>query len=138
MPFAAIIFFKTVSLVSTKLLYMKILKTLSLLLLVFFCLSFTPLHHGWADYDQENPIEFTGTIRELAYENPHALIKINQDEKIWTVYLAPISRMQARGVTEEMVKKGAVIKVLGYPHKKIKDEMRAERIFVNDQKYELR
>src|SRR5688572_24710065 len=117
---------------------MKKLNSIPFFLLVFFCFAFAPLHHGWADYDQENPIEFTGTIRELTYENPHALIKINQDEKIWTVYLAPVSRMQARGVTEDMVKKGAVIKVLGYPHKKTKDEMRAERIFVKDQKYELR
>jgi hypothetical protein len=46
--------------------------------------------------------------------------------------------MQARGVTEDMVKKGEVIKVLAYPHKTVKDEMRAERIFVKDKKYELR
>jgi hypothetical protein len=107
--------------------------------LLFVCLvAFSPLHHGWADYDQENPIEFTGTIRELKYENPHATIKINQKDKIWNVYLAPVSRMQSRGVKENMVKKGAVIKVVGYPHKTDKNEMRAERIFVGEQKYELR
>jgi hypothetical protein len=117
---------------------MNNLKRISVLLLAYLCLAFTSFHHGWADYDQEHPIEFTGTIRELTYENPHSIIKINQGEKIWTVYLAPVTRMQARGVTEDMVKKGSVIKVLGYPHKTTKDEMRAERIFINEKKYELR
>lgn len=117
---------------------MSALKSLGLFLLVVCLVSFTPLHHGWADYDQENPIEFTGTISELKYENPHATIKIKQKDKVWNVYLAPVSRMQSRGVTEDMVKKGAVIKVLGYPHKTDKNEMRAERIFVGDKKYELR
>jgi hypothetical protein len=117
---------------------MSLSKNIGLFLLFICCIAFAPLHHGWADYDQENPIEFTGTIRELAYENPHATIKINQKDKIWDVYLAPVSRMQARGVTEDMVKKGATIKVLGYPHKTDKNEMRAERIFVGDKKYELR
>ena len=87
---------------------------------------------------------FTGTIQELSYENPHAIIKITDNAKAkaaaktWTVYLAPVSRMQARGVTEDMVKKGAVIRLLAYPHKSTKDEARAERIFVNDKTYELR
>jgi hypothetical protein len=46
--------------------------------------------------------------------------------------------MEARGVSAGMLKEGSTIRVVGYPHKKIKDEMRAERIFINDTKYELR
>ena len=119
-------------------------RNLAILFLFILSVAFSPLHHGWADYDQENPMTFTGTIRELSYGNPHAIIKITEDAKAkadaktWTVYLAPVSRMQARGVTEDMVKKGAVIKLLAYPHKTTKDEARAERIFVNDKTYELR
>ena len=109
-----------------------------LFVLLLIATAFTLPHHGWADYDQEKTLDFTGTIQELVYENPHATIKINEKEKIWSVYLAPVSRMQARGVTEEMVKKGNSIRVVGYPHKKVKDEMRAERIFVRETKFELR
>jgi hypothetical protein len=61
-----------------------------------------------------------------------------QGKKLWTVILAPVTRMEARGVTAEMIKKGTSVQVVGYPHKEIKDEMRAERIFVNGTKYELR
>ena len=54
------------------------------------------------------------------------------------VVLAPPSRMEARGLTADMVKKGATVRVVAYPHKEVKDEMRAERIFVGDKKFELR
>jgi hypothetical protein len=117
---------------------MATFRNAGLMLLIIIAGAFTMPHHGWADYDQEKTLDFTGTIQELVYENPHATIKINDKKKIWSVYLAPVSRMQARGVTEEMVKKGSTIRVVGYPHKKTKDEMRAERIFVGDSKYELR
>ena len=121
---------------------MLITRNLAILFLFILSVAFTPFHHGWADYDQENPIEFTGTIQELSYANPHAIIKIKGDIKgetrRLTVYLAPVSRMQTRGVTEEMVKKGAVVKLVAYHHKTTKDEMRAERIIVDDKKYELR
>src|SRR5688500_1424019 len=100
---------------------MKKLNSIPLILLVILSVAFSPVQHGWADYGEENAIECAGTIQEVTYANPHALIKINQEKRVWTVSLAPVSRMQARGVTGEMVHRGAVIKVLGYPHKQTKD-----------------
>lgn len=100
--------------------------------------SFTLRHHGWTNYDQQKVLDYTGTIQSSAYENPHASIQVNQDKKVWTVILAPVSRMETRGVTADMVKKGNAVRVVGYPHKKVKDEMRAERIFINGAKCELR
>lgn len=117
---------------------MVLLKNICAVLLLLVCVSFSPLHHGWANYDQKKVLDYTGIIQTSAYENPHATIKVSNDKKVWTVVLAPTSRMQARGVTADMIKKGASLRVVGYPHKEIKDEMRAERIFINDQKYELR
>lgn len=117
---------------------MVLLKNTCALLLVFLCMSFSPLHHGWANYDQKKVLDYTGVVQESAYENPHATIKVTDNKKVWTVVLAPVSRMQTRGVTADMIKKGSSLRVVGYPHKKIKDEMRAERIFINNQKYELR
>ena len=107
-------------------------------LLFILFVSFTLRHHGWANYDQQKVLDFTGAIQSSAYENPHASIQVNQDKKIWTVVLAPVSRMKTRGVTAEMIKKGNTVRVVGYPHKKEKNEMRSERIFINGTKYELR
>ncbi|PSR54926.1 hypothetical protein AHMF7605_16160 [Adhaeribacter arboris] len=100
--------------------------------------SFTLYHHGWADYDQDKVIDFTGPIQEFTFENPHAIAKVKQDKKVWTVVLAPTSRMQERGVPTAKLVKGSQLHVVGYPHKEKKEEMRAERIFVNGTKYELR
>lgn len=117
---------------------MVLLRNTFLGLLFISLVSFALRHHGWANYDQKKVLDYTGTIQSSAYENPHAIIEVNQDKKVWTVILAPVSRMETRGVTADMVKKGSTIRIVGYPHKKIKDEMRAERVFINGTKYELR
>lgn len=83
-------------------------------------------------------LDYTGVVQESTYENPHATARIKDKNKIWVVVLAPTTRMDARGLNAEMLAKGATIRVVGYPHKKIKDEMRAERIFIDGKKFELR
>ncbi|MDB5246041.1 MAG: hypothetical protein JWQ40_435 [Segetibacter sp.] len=117
---------------------MKLPRKIPVVLILLFCVAFKPFHHGWANYDQDKTLDFKATIQESLYENPHASVKVKQDDKVWLVILAPVTRMTARGVKADMLKKGATIQVVGYPHKEVKDEMRAERIFVNGQKYELR
>jgi hypothetical protein len=46
--------------------------------------------------------------------------------------------MTTRGLTEEMLKTGTSATVVGYPHRKIADEMRAERITIGEKTVELR
>lgn len=97
-------------------------------------------HHGWSEYDEKKPLTVPGTITQSSYTNPHGVIKLRATEggKIWDVVLAPVSRMQTRGLTEAMLKPGAVVTVLGYPHRKVATEMRAENITVDKKKIELR
>lgn len=103
--------------------------------LVFFSFTF---HHGWSSYDQKKVLNFTGKIVEYSYDNPHGMLKLEVDGKTWTVVLAPPSRMESRGLTGEMLKKGAEATVVGYPHLRIKNEMRAERITIGEKTTELR
>ncbi|MEJ8756899.1 DUF6152 family protein [Pontibacter sp. H259] len=98
----------------------------------------TLLHHGWANYDQTKTLDYTGVVQEMTYENPHGMLKLKHNKKTWTVILAPPSRMTSRGLTEDMIKVSDSVRVIGYPHKEIKNEMRAERIYVDGQKFELR
>lgn len=104
----------------------------------FLTVSFTLFHHGWANYDQKKVLDFKSVIEESVYENPHALAKVKYKDKLWTVYLAPTSRMKDRGLTRDMIKKGTEVRLVAYPHKIIETEMRAERIYVAGNKYELR
>jgi hypothetical protein len=97
-------------------------------------------HHGWSQYDEKTPLTVPGTITESSYTNPHGTIKLRAAEggKVWDVVLAPVSRMQTRGLTEEMLKPGTVATVLGYQHRKVATEMRAENITIDKKKVELR
>jgi len=117
---------------------MNHLKNIPLAIVCLLCVSFTVFHHGWADYNQKKVLDFKSTIEESVYENPHALAKVKYKKEIWTVYLAPTSRMMSRGVTADMIKKGTQVRLVAYPHKTKKTEMRAERIFIDSVKYELR
>src|SRR5687767_6052766 len=107
----------------------------SVMLLAF---AIRPLHHGWANYDQTKTLDYTGTVEEFRFENPHATAKVKDKKQTWEVILAPTSRMESRGVPTDKIKKGSKLRVVGYPHKTVKDEMRAERIYVDDVKFELR
>lgn len=111
----------------------------ALFIILSLCLfAFAPLHHGWSSYDQTKTLNFTGKILEMSYENPHGMIKLQVEKKKWTVVLAPPSRMETRGLSKDMLKVGGTATVVGYPHLKIKDEMRAERITIGDKTTELR
>lgn len=97
-------------------------------------------HHGWSSYDEKKPLTVEGTITESAYTNPHGSVKLRATDggKVWDVVLAPVGRMQTRGLTEAMLAPGTRATVLGYPHRKVETEMRAENITIDQKKVELR
>lgn len=105
---------------------------------VLMSFSFALVHHGWSSYDQKKVLNLKGEILEYSYDNPHGMLKFESEGKTWTVVLAPPSRMESRGLPESMLKEGVSATIVGYPHLKIKDEMRAERITIGEKTTELR
>jgi Family of unknown function (DUF6152) len=95
-------------------------------------------HHGWGSYDATKPVTVAGPIVTSKYENPHATITVRASDKVWTVTLAPTSRMSSRGATEKVIAVGQNVSAYGYPSTVEKDEMRAERITVDGKTYEMR
>ncbi len=95
-------------------------------------------HHGWGSYDARNPITVAGKILSSKYENPHVTLTVQAPDKVWTVTLAPTSRMVNRGALAELVAVGKEIAAYGYPSTVEKDEMRAERITVDGKTIEMR
>jgi hypothetical protein len=95
-------------------------------------------HHGWGSYDASKPITVTGPIETSKYENPHATITVKTADKVWTVTLAPVSRMQSRGAPPELVAVGKTVAAYGYPSTVEKDEIRAERITIDGKTVEMR
>jgi Family of unknown function (DUF6152) len=95
-------------------------------------------HHGWGSYDAAKPVTVAGPIMTSKFENPHATITVKGADKVWTITLAPTSRMTSRGATDKVVAAGQNVSAYGYPSTVEKDEMRAERITVDGKTYEMR
>jgi hypothetical protein len=95
-------------------------------------------HHGWTGYDEAKTMQMTGVIRESGYENPHGFVKLEVNNKIWNVVLAPPSRMDSRGLPKDKLKPGTTATIVGYQHRQVQDEIRAERITIDGKTTELR
>lgn len=95
-------------------------------------------HHGWGGYDAGKTLTLTGTVEQFAFSNPHAMLNLGSDGKLWHVVLAPPGRMTARGLPDGTIKPGQTVTVVGYPSKSDPAELRAERITVGGQTVELR
>lgn len=95
-------------------------------------------HHGWSSYDASKTIEVTAALSDVRWGNPHGSAKVAYQGKTWDVILAPVARMEARGLTETMVAPGKKVKLVGYPRSDGTPEMRIERVIVGDKTVELR
>ena len=94
-------------------------------------------HHGWSGYDSATVLTLTGPLERVSYANPHVEIVVMVDKKSWKAVLAPMFRMDARGLPAGSLKLGDTVTVVGYPHRGMDGELRAERITVAGKTVEL-
>ena len=127
---------RTLAVRSARIALLSVLSVLSALAAL--CAAPALAHHGWSEYDANTTLTLTGTNVESKYQNPHATVRFKSGDKTWFAWLAPVTRMEARGMTGEMVKAGATVTLVGYASTSKKDEMRVERIIVNGKTTELR
>lgn len=95
-------------------------------------------HHGWGSYDATKVLTISAPVETLTWADPHTHVTLKYQDNIWEATLAPLFRMQARGLTQEMLKPGTMVAVEGYPSTQKQHEMRAERITVAGKTVELR
>ena len=95
-------------------------------------------HHGWSSYDAAKVFTISAPVETLSWADPHVRIMLRYQGAIWEATLAPLSRMQSRGLSEEMLKPGTPVAVEGYPSTRNPHEMRGERITVAGKTVELR
>jgi hypothetical protein len=95
-------------------------------------------HHGWSSYDESKPLIVTAPLTEVSWANPHGAAQVAWNGKRWAVVLAPVARMEARGLTHAMIGKGQTVTLTGYARLDGTAEMRIERIKVGDKTVELR
>src|ERR1700748_593268 len=95
-------------------------------------------HHGWGSYDATKVFTISAPVETLTWADPHTHITLTYQGAVWEATLAPLFRMNARGLSQEMLKPGTVVSVEGYPSTQKQHEMRAERITVSGKSVELR
>ncbi|WP_349617925.1 DUF6152 family protein [Azotobacter salinestris] len=98
----------------------------------------TLAHHGWSSYDASQTLVIEAPLKQVQYRSPHVEAKIDYQGREWNVVLAPVSRLEARGLPEADLSKGKVVKLVGYPRKDGTPEIRAERITLDGRTVELR
>lgn len=112
------------------------LRPAALLLLLFAAPTWA--HHGWSSYDADKLLKVEEPLAEVRYRNPHAEVAVDREGKRWQVILAPISRMESRGLSGDDLSVGKPVTIEGYARKDGTAEIRAERIIVNGKVIELR
>lgn len=95
-------------------------------------------HHGWSAYDADKTLKITAPLTDVSWGNPHGAAKVRHAGKDWEVVLAPVARMEARGLSREMLTSGKAVTLEGYPRKDGVAEMRIERVTVDGKTVELR
>jgi hypothetical protein len=94
-------------------------------------------HHGWS-WTVAEQSELTGTIQEIFIGNPHAVLKVEAEDGLWTVELAPPNATRAAGFDENAAKVGDEVTAIGNrssdPNEK---RMKAVRIIVNGKTYDV-
>jgi hypothetical protein len=95
-------------------------------------------HHGWSSYDASKTMKVTAPLKAVTWGNPHGSATVRWQNKDWAVVLAPVARMEARGLTKAMLTDGKPVTLEGYPRSDGTREMRIERVTVQGKTVELR
>tara|TARA_R100001143_G_C3340637_1_gene124069 strand:- start:391 stop:762 length:372 start_codon:yes stop_codon:yes gene_type:complete len=78
-------------------------------------------HHSTAMFDQTQVKEFTGTVKEFQFTNPHSWIQIFNDENgeqvEWSLEWDSPNRLAREGVRPAMFSPGAEVTIRIYPMK---------------------
>ena len=90
------------------------------------------------NYDATKVFTINAPVETLSWTDPHTHITLKYQGDTWEATLAPLFRMSARGLSQDMLKPGTMVAVEGYPSTQKAHEMRAERIIVAGKTVELR
>lgn len=74
-------------------------------------------HHGWSSFDTAKALDHTGAVVRSTYANPHGTLIMLREGKEITVELAPVSRMEARGLSEGDIAAGKTVRVYAYTNR---------------------
>jgi hypothetical protein len=119
-----------------------VMTTRRVLLLATPALILTPAvafaHHGWGSFDRNRVLDHTGAVTRSSFANPHGVVISPREGRELTFELAPVGRMQARGLSADDIAPGRTVRLFGYQNTQTATLYRAEWIEVGGRRIELR
>jgi hypothetical protein len=97
-----------------------------------------PPERDWTAYDRARSVELTGVVRETSFAGQYGVTEIDVDGSTWTVVLAPIPRISFRDLSEDALAPGVTVTVQGFVARQRSDELRAERVTLGGESFEMR
>jgi hypothetical protein len=95
-------------------------------------------HHGWGGFDTSKVLDHSGPIARSSYANPHGTLFMAKDGRELTIELAPVHRMEARGLKPDDIAPGKSLRVYAYQNIGNQNVYRAEWVEVAGKRIELR
>ena len=94
-------------------------------------------HHGTSEYDSSKSVSIHGTVVELEYVNPHALIVFNVKDDSgqvseWHAELQSPNLLSRRGWSRSTLKPGDEVIITGHPVKNGAHAMAAQKVVFAD------
>lgn len=94
-------------------------------------------HHGWR-WTEDGKFEITGLVAETKLGNPHGIVKLDVEGKIWTIEVGQPWRNKRAGLTDAMFAKGAEITFVGRRSAKASERVvKALRVRIKGKNYDL-
>ena len=104
-------------------------KTLLAAAVIAATLPFAALAPSGSVAQEDKPVILEGTIQAASYKEPQATIQVVTAKKAkWTVLLAPVFFLNARGMNAGMLKVGTPVRVEGASVPGKKTELKASKI----------
>lgn len=94
-------------------------------------------HHGWR-WTKDGKFEITGIVASAKLGNPHGVVKLNVEGKIWTIEVGQPWRNKRAGLTDAMFAKGKEITIIGSRSAKASERVvKAVRVRIGRKNYDL-
>ena len=96
-------------------------------------------HHGWGGQIRE-PFELSGTLHTgVSLAGPHATMQIEDENgQVWDITLAPPSRTNGAGLTEDVIPVGAHVSIVGNRNADMnRHEVKTMRVTYNGKNYDV-
>lgn len=91
---------------------MNLLRRLMLPALLLGTVTALHAHHGWA-WTDDGQFELSGRVTQAQLGNPHGVLKMNVNGRVWTVEVGQPWRNERAGLSDAMLGPGAELTIIG-------------------------